>query len=30
MTKGLEFPVVALIGVGHLPAKSEDEQEMHG
>ena len=25
--KGLEFPVVALPGVGHMPAKGEDEQE---
>ena len=26
--KGLEFPLVALIGVvGHMPAKGEDEQE---
>jgi hypothetical protein len=27
VSKGLEFPVVALPGVGHMPAKSEDEQE---
>ncbi len=27
VSKGLEFPVVALIGVGHMPAKGEDEQE---
>ena len=26
-SKGLEFPVVALPGVGHMPAKGEDEQE---
>jgi superfamily I DNA/RNA helicase len=25
--KGLEFAVVALDGVGHMPAKGEDEQE---
>ena len=25
--KGREFPVVALPGVGHMPAKGEDEQE---
>lgn len=25
-SKGLEFPVVALPGVGHMPAKGEDEQ----
>jgi superfamily I DNA/RNA helicase len=25
--KGLEFPVVALPGAGHMPAKGEDEQE---
>jgi superfamily I DNA/RNA helicase len=24
---GLELPVVALLGVGHLPAKGQDEQE---
>jgi len=27
VSKGLEFPVVALCGVGHMPAKREDEQE---
>ena len=27
VSKGLEFPVVALPGVGHMPAKLEDEQE---
>ena len=26
-SKGLEFPVVALPGVGHMPAAGEDEQE---
>ena len=26
VNKGLEFPVVALPGVGHMPAKGEDEQ----
>jgi superfamily I DNA/RNA helicase len=26
-SKGLEFLVVALPGVGHMPAKGEDEQE---
>lgn len=26
-SKGLEFPVVALPGVGHMPAASEDEQK---
>lgn len=25
--KGLEFPVVALPGVSHMPAKGEDEEE---
>ena len=25
--KGLEFPVVALPGVGHMPAPGEDEKE---
>ena len=25
VSKGLEFPVVALPGVGHMPAKGEDE-----
>ena len=24
-SKGLEFPVVALPGVGHMPGKGEDE-----
>ena len=27
VSKGLEFPVAALPGVGHMPAKGEDEQE---
>ena len=27
VSKGLEFPVVALAGVGHMPAQGEDEQE---
>lgn len=27
VSKGLEFPVVAPPGVGHTPAKGEDEQE---
>ena len=27
VSKGLEFPVVALPGVGHMPAKGEVEQE---
>ena len=27
VSKGLEFSVVALPGVGHMPAKGEDEQE---
>ena len=26
VSKGLEFPVVALPDVGHMPAKGEDEQ----
>ena len=26
-SKGLEFPVVALPGVGHMPAPGEDEKE---
>lgn len=26
-SKGLEFPVVALPGVGHMPAAGEDEKE---
>ena len=28
VSKGLEFPVVALAGVGHTPANGEDEQEV--
>ena len=27
VSKGLELPVVALAGVGHMPAKGEDKQE---
>ena len=27
VSKGLEFTVVALPGVGHMPANGEDEQE---
>ena len=27
VSKGLEFPVVALAGVGHMPAPGEDEKE---
>jgi len=27
VTKGLEFPVVALVGAGHMPASGEDERE---
>ena len=27
VSKGLEFPVVVVPGVGHMPAKGEDEQE---
>jgi superfamily I DNA/RNA helicase len=27
VSKGLEFPLVVLPGVGHMPAKGEDEQE---
>ena len=27
VTKGLEFPVIALPGVGHMPAQGEDEKE---
>ena len=27
VSKGLEFPVVALPGVGHMPAHGEDEKE---
>ena len=26
-SKGLEFPVVALVGVGQMPAAGEDEKE---
>ena len=26
-SKGLEFPVVALVGIGHMPAEGEDERE---
>ena len=26
-SKGLEFPVVALVGVGQMPAAGEDERE---
>jgi superfamily I DNA/RNA helicase len=26
-SKGLEFPVVAMVGVGHMPADGEDERE---
>jgi superfamily I DNA/RNA helicase len=26
-SKGLEFPVVALVGAGHMPALGEDERE---
>ena len=26
VSKGLEFPVVALPGVGHMPAAEEDEK----
>jgi len=26
-SKGLEFPVVALLSVGHMPAPGEDEKE---
>ena len=26
-SKGLEFPVVALVGAGNMPAKGEDERE---
>ena len=28
VSKGLEFPVVALPGVGHMPAAGEDEKEV--
>ena len=27
VSKGLEFPVVALPGMGHMPAAGEDEKE---
>ena len=27
VSKGLEFPVVALLGVGQMPVKGEDKQE---
>ena len=27
VSKGLEFPVVALPGVGHMPANGKDEKE---
>jgi ATP-dependent exoDNAse (exonuclease V) beta subunit len=27
VSKGLEFPVVALVGAGNMPAKGEDERE---
>jgi len=27
VSKGLAFPVVGLPGVGHMPAKGEDEQQ---
>ncbi len=27
VSKGLEFPIVVLPGVGHMPAKGEDEAE---
>ena len=27
VSKGREFPVVALLGVGHMPAPGEDEKE---
>ena len=27
VSKGLEFPVVALSGVGHMPAAGEDEKD---
>ena len=27
VSKGLEFPVAALAGVGYMPAKAEDEYE---
>ncbi len=28
VSKGLEFPVVALPGAGYMPAKGEDEREV--
>jgi ATP-dependent exoDNAse (exonuclease V) beta subunit len=28
VSKGLEFPVVALPGVGHMPAPGEDEKQL--
>src|SRR5690606_23166956 len=27
VSKGLEFPVVAMLGVGHMPAQGEDERD---
>ena len=27
VSKGLEFPVVALPGIGHMPAPGEDEKD---
>jgi len=27
VSKGLEFAVVAMVGVGHMPAEGEDERE---
>ena len=27
ISKGLEFPVVALVGAGHMPVEGEDERE---
>ena len=27
VSKGLEFPVVALVGAGHMPAPGEEERE---
>lgn len=27
VSKGLEFPVVAMVGVGHMPAPGEDERD---
>lgn len=27
VSKGLEFPVVAMVGVGHMPVEGEDERE---